>query len=100
MCKEIGAYLTGEARVFGNKRCRCWCILYNVREEKGDDGGPKIAVIPMQMMMRSSKKRRFPIQILRRLLPGSMPRRLHKTHHLRRLYALKAREALKTRKES
>ena len=37
----------------------------------------------MQMMMRkSSKRRRFPIQILRRLLPGSMPRRLHKTHHL------------------
>jgi len=43
--------------------------------------GQNCAVIPMQMMMRSSKKRRFPIQILRRLLHGSMPRRLHKTHH-------------------
>jgi hypothetical protein len=41
-------------------------------------------MIPMQMMIRrSSKKSRFPIQILRRLLPGSMPRRLHKTHHLK-----------------
>ena len=43
--------------------------------------GEKGAVIPMQMMMRNSKKRIFPVQMLRRLLPGSMPRRLHKTHH-------------------
>jgi hypothetical protein len=44
MCREIGAYLTGEARVFGNKKCKCWCILYNVRQEKGDGGGLKIAL--------------------------------------------------------
>jgi len=44
MCKgrEISAYLTGEARGFGNMRCRPWCILYNVRQEKGDGGGLKL----------------------------------------------------------
>ena len=42
MCREIGAYLTGDARGFGNKRCRSWCILYSVRQEKGDGGGPKL----------------------------------------------------------
>jgi hypothetical protein len=44
MCREIGAYLIGEARVLGNKRCRYWCILYNVRQEKGDGGGLEIAL--------------------------------------------------------
>jgi len=35
----------------------------------------------MQIIRRSSKKRRFPVQMLRRLLRECMPRRLRKTHH-------------------
>ena len=48
-------------------------IVYTLQCEAGEKGmaaGLNCAVIPMQMMMRkSSKRRRFPIQILRRLLP-------------------------------
>jgi len=51
--------------------------------ERGMAAGKKGAVIPMQMIMiRGSKKRRFPVQMLHRLLRGSMPRRLHKTHRI------------------
>ena len=31
-----------ETKGYGNKRCRSWCILYKVRQEKGDGGGPKL----------------------------------------------------------
>jgi len=34
MRKKIGAYLTCETRGYGNKRCKSWYIMYNVRQEK------------------------------------------------------------------
>jgi len=31
ICRKIGVYFIGEARGYGNKRCKSRCIFYNVR---------------------------------------------------------------------
>ena len=58
------------------------CVTHSDHLAVPTNTSKNCAIIPMQIIIRrSSKRRRFPIQILYCLLLRSMPRCLHKTHH-------------------